>query len=208
MGIVRVYVRVDVAQIPALGIQDGALVWILYLILRTTRRARQIAKAHLMLIHSDAIIPMSTPIYQKLRLYELFLYLVVIAFIIFLAMNMFLISANVQAWVITLTKSTVQFMTIVAIMIMYRPRGRHIDRYMVQDVAEDGRDRDQVLLEDLESFELNTTADGMREWEEGMALPLQPSSYRPRTRRRQRARATNLTRPSQRRLRTPHQNEF
>jgi hypothetical protein len=45
---------------------------------------------------------------------------------------------------------------------------------MEPDAPPEGEERGEVLLEDLAGFTVDREQGGMREWEEGMELPLQP----------------------------------
>jgi hypothetical protein len=76
--------------------------------------------------------------------------------------------------VIWLTNDVVQSVIIGMMLWLDRSRGAAVDRFMVPDIPVDGEERGQVLLEDLEGFALNDNRGEMREWEEGMDLPLQP----------------------------------
>jgi hypothetical protein len=61
------------------------------------------------------------------------------------------------------------------LMFLYRPRAAEFDRYFGPDVVGEGRERGEVRLEDVDSFAIDGgPEDGMRDWEEGMRLPLQP----------------------------------
>jgi hypothetical protein len=55
---------------------------------------------------------------------------------------------------------------------------------MQPDVPGGGRERGEVLLEDLDGFAVEDAHGEMREWEDGMELPLQPLVVSSRKRKR------------------------
>jgi hypothetical protein len=170
----QLYVKLGLWQI-AIGIaQISALAGTFALIFLNTKRAKQIIKAHLMLIRNDGIAPASTPVYQKFLMYQAILYVIGVPFIAFLVLNIFLSAMDAPAWVVWFVNNIVQFLIIAMILWLYRPRGKTLDRFMQPDVPGEGVARKEILLEDLEEFAMDADQGAMREWEDGMELPLQP----------------------------------
>jgi hypothetical protein len=154
-------------QIVSLGVIFSAL----YI---NTQQAQQILKAHLMVIRNDGIAPTTTPIYQKFVMYQKILYLIGLAFIAFVMFNIILSMVSAPAWAVWFVNNLVQLGIIGMMLWLYRPRGTAVDRFMQPDAPPDGEQRGEVLLEDLNGFALDGEQGGMREWEDGMELPLQP----------------------------------
>jgi hypothetical protein len=139
-----------------------------------TRKAQQIIKAHLMVIRDDGIIPTTTPVYQKFLIYQTILYLIGLAFLAFLMLNILLSAVAASTWVVWFVNNIVQLLIIGMMLWLYRPRGAAVDQFMQPDAPADGTERGEVLLEELDGFAVNDQGGNMREWEEGMQLPLQP----------------------------------
>jgi hypothetical protein len=140
--------------------------------------AKQFIKAHLLAIKNSGIAPASTPIYQKLFLYEVSLVVTAGVVFVFLTLNLFLVLLHAQNWVIGLTNNSVQLVTVIALMVLYRPRGKAVDDFLQPDVEGEGQERGEIAVEELEAFEIDEGGQGMMEWEEGMNLPLQPQVVR------------------------------
>jgi hypothetical protein len=177
IGACVLQVKVDVGawQYVNVIVQMGSLVWILRTIACNTKAAGQHVKAHLLVIRNSGIAPATTPIYQKYVLYRRFLSVIGFAFFAFLVLNMALAALRAANWVISVVKMLVQCAIMCVLMFLYRPRGLEFDRYFGSEVIGDGMERGEVLLEDLDSFAVDGGPEhGMREWEEGMQLPLQP----------------------------------
>jgi hypothetical protein len=168
------YVDVDITRVILLIIEIFSGVWIWYLLHANSEAAQNRIKAHLLAIRNDGIVPITTPIYQKFLIYRLFHNVAIMSFIAFLTLNIFLSIIRSPNWVVALTNNGFQFGTIATLMVLFRPRGRSIDEYMQPDVELDDQSRGEVALDDLTGFEVADAGDGMREWEEGMDLPLQP----------------------------------
>jgi hypothetical protein len=171
---VQLHLDLALWEIVVIFVQFASLAWILWTIWQNTLSARRAIRAHLLVIQNDGIEPTSTPIYQKFMLYHIFLYVAGIAFVLFLALNVFLAFVGADAWVVGMVGNIVQFLLIGALMFLFRPRGAEIDRFMVPDSATEGQERGEVALEDLDSFAPDGAGEGMRQWETGMELPLQP----------------------------------
>jgi hypothetical protein len=177
------YASVDLTQVLLLFVQLGAGLWIWHLLHTNSDTAQNRVKAHLLAIQRDGIMPITTPIYQKLRIFQLFLNVAVVAFVSFLMLNVVLSVLRSQNWIVGIANNVIQFGIIIALMALYRPRRGTIDMYMQPDVDFEGPPRGEVALEELQEFVIEAAPDGMREWEEGMNLPLQPllvSSTTPR----------------------------
>jgi hypothetical protein len=164
----------ELVQAGLMIAEVGAGISIWYLLHANSETAQNRIKAHLLAIRNDGIVPISTPIYQKFLLYQIFLNIAVMAFLSFLMVNVFLSIIRSDGWIIALTNNVFQFVIIVTLMVLFRPRGRTIDEYMQPDGAMDGQTRGEVALDELTGFEVEDAQEGMREWEEGMDLPLQP----------------------------------
>jgi hypothetical protein len=171
---VQYYVSLDVTQLIVLVVELAAGIWIWYMLHENSASAQNAVKAHLLAIRNDGIVPASTPIYEKFRIYQVFLNLAVIAFLSFLLLNIVLVILHAENWVVALTNNVIQFGVVVSLMVLFRPRGRSIDEYLQPDGELEGAPRAEVAVEDLAGFEVESAPDGMREWEEGMDLPLQP----------------------------------
>jgi hypothetical protein len=148
--------------------------WIVYDITKKTKQARAIVMAHLMVIDQDGIDPSTTPIYQKYILYRVFVVAAIFAFVLLFLVDSAMILLDAPNWIAGLLDDLVQLGLILFAMFLYRPRGSRIDAYMQADVAVEGGSRNEVLLEDLDSFSIDAPREGRREWEDGMGLPLEP----------------------------------
>jgi hypothetical protein len=156
-------------------VQMASLIWILRTIARNTKAAGRYVKAHLLVIRNSGIAPSTTPIFQKYVLYRRFLSVIGFTFLAFLALNLTLAALRAANWVVSVVKMVVQCAIMCILMFLYRPRGAEFDRYFGPDVVGEGMERGKVLLEDLDSFAIDGgPEDGMKDWEEGMRLPLQP----------------------------------
>jgi hypothetical protein len=132
-------------------------------------------KAHLLVIQHEGIVPKSTPIYQKMVLYTVFMYCAAIAFMLLVVTNVITASVSMACWTAKLVDNVLQLGIVIVIMYLYRPRGRNIDQYMERDDhGDEARQREEVLLDDVNGFTPVNEQDGMRQWEEGMDLPLEP----------------------------------
>jgi hypothetical protein len=152
----------------------AAGVWIGYLFHANSESGRNVIKAHLLAIRNDGILPSSTPIYQKFLIYQLFLDAAVWAFLSFFVLNVFLSVMKSEGWIVALANNMIQFAIVGGLMVLFRPRGKFVDEYMQPDVELGEEARGEVALEELSGFEIESAQDGMREWEEGMNLPLHP----------------------------------
>jgi hypothetical protein len=162
-------------QILLIILEFAGIFWIVRTIVVHTRRAQLVIKAHLLLIQQQGIMPSTTPIYEKMALYEHFLFYVGVSFLGLLVLNVVLSSVDTAAWIIGVIENIMQLLILGGVMYIYRPRGRRIDPYMRRDGVEaEEAQRDEILLEDLESYDPKVQSSGMREWEDGMALPLEP----------------------------------
>jgi hypothetical protein len=183
----QIYVSMAGWELLVLVVEVGSLFWIWRMIVANAAEAQNHIKAHLLVIRNSGIVPSTTPIYQKFLLYRVLMWIAGAAIFTFVTLNVFMAMMNSLDWVIALVNNVIQFAIIWILMFLYRPRGTSIDQFMQPDVEEDGRQRDEVLLEDLEGFQVQDAAEGTREWEEGMNLPLQPlvvSSREPRRKQR------------------------
>jgi hypothetical protein len=168
-------VKGSTVHIIALIAEFIGIFWIVRAIVVHTGRAQLVIKAHLMVIQHHGIRPFSTPIYQKMELYHHFLFFVGISFMSLLVVNVVLSSVDVAAWIIGLIEGIIQFIILVGVMFLYRPRGHGIDQYMRADAdGDEASKRDEVLLEDLDAYDPTAEQEGMRMWEDGMELPLEP----------------------------------
>jgi hypothetical protein len=171
-----IFVQVEIDMgLWALAIFFGQLFAICLLmaqIWRSTSAAEKVIKAHLLVIQNDGILPSSTPIYQKLIHYQILLYVVGLSFLLVMLTNVNLSFFGAPNWLGRLVDNLIQFGILATVMYLYRPRGETIDRYMRRD---DGQgEREEVLLDDLEGLAPTERRNGMREWEDGMDLPLEP----------------------------------
>jgi hypothetical protein len=66
------------------------------------------------------------------------------------------------------------FVVVATLEWVYRPRGAALDRYMRADDEGEGQNRTEIALEDLDGFSVNEAHGEMRQWHEGMELPLEP----------------------------------
>jgi hypothetical protein len=174
-------------EVLVLVVEVVSLFWIWRLIAANAAEAQNHIKAHLLVIRNSGIVPSTTPISQKFLLYRVLMWIGGAAIFTFVTLNVFMATMNSLDWVIALVNNLIQLATICVLMFLHRPRGTSVDQFMQPDVAEDGRQRDEVLLEDLDGFHVQDAAEGTRDWEEGMNLPLQPlvaSSKGPKRKRK------------------------
>jgi hypothetical protein len=170
----EVHSRLGNLLVVVLLIQIVATLCFWHTLYSNNERAKQSIKAHLLAIRNSGILPASTPVYQKLFLYEVSLYVTTGVFFVLLTLNLFLVLLHAQRWVVGLTNNIVQLMTVIALMLLYRPRGNIIDDFLQPDVEGNGQQRGEIALEELDTFEVEEGGQGMMEWEEGVNLPLQP----------------------------------
>jgi hypothetical protein len=165
-------------------IEFVAIAWMVRTIAMNCGQAVLHIKAHLLVIQQEGIVPSSTPIYKKMELYSAFMYFVSLAFMMLIVINVISASLPLAFWAFRLIDNVMQLGIVTVIMWLYRPRGKNIDQYMERDErTNEERQRGEVLLEDINDFTPTAQQDGMREWEEGMDLPLEPlviSSREPR----------------------------
>jgi hypothetical protein len=170
----QLYLSLGIWQIAVLILQMASLAAIFTALYMNTRKAQQIIKAHLLVIREGGIAPATTPVYHKFLIYQAILYLIGLAFLAFLILNIFLSAVSADQWVVWLVNNFVQILTIGMMLWLYRPRGTAVDQFMRPDAPAEGAERGEVLLEDLEGFTVDGGGAEMRDWEEGMELPLQP----------------------------------
>lgn len=151
-----------------------------------TKEAEINISAHLYVISKSGIDPKTTPIYEKFKMYHLFLYLNLFLFLFIIIVNSILGLFTVDDWLQSMINICLQLFAIINPMIIFRPRGKSIDKYMESDINEgllngndnndngftDQGERDEVMLDDLDGFDPRK-AQGT-EWQDGMKLPLQP----------------------------------
>lgn len=171
----QLYVTLEMWQVAVLILQIASLGAIFTAMFLNTRKAQRIVKAHLMVIREEGIAPETTPVYQKFLIYQAILYVIGLAFLTFVLLNILMSAVGASQWVVWMVNNIVQLVIIGMMLWLYRPRGAAFDRFMRPDVPGEGEERGEVLLEDLEGFVVSGGGEGnMREWEEGMGLPLQP----------------------------------
>jgi hypothetical protein len=174
MAFVQTYAGAAFWQVLVLIAEIGGVAGVLWCIWENRRKAQRTIKAHLLVISRQGIDARTTPIFEKFRLYGVLLGVLYGAIIAFFFVNIILSLASASSWVSRLAHILVQLVVIVAIMLVYRPRGASVDRYMQADQDEDGQNRTEIALEDLDDFGIDDTREGMRPWRDGMALPLEP----------------------------------
>lgn len=96
---------------------------------------------------------------------------------------------EVESWLQSLINIFCQLFALLNPIIIFRPRGKSIDKYMENDynksllndddnngggsgISGDFGDRDEVMLDDLDGFDPRKSQG--TEWQDGMKLPLQP----------------------------------
>jgi hypothetical protein len=162
-------------ELLVLLVEFMAIAWIIRTIAVNCTMALLHIKAHLLVIQQQGIAPSSTPIYQKMILYQKFLYCAILAFVMLVLINVLSATVALAFWAARLIDNIMQFLIVIIVMWLYRPRGKNIDQYMERDgMGDEERERGEVLLEDINDFTPTAQQDGMREWEEGMDLPLEP----------------------------------
>jgi hypothetical protein len=158
-----------------LVLEGLAMAWILRTVLMNTRDARQHVKAHLYVIQAEGIDPRTTPVWEKFRMYNAFMYVVGFAFAAFFLVNIVWIFLNASNWVTNFVSNLVQLGIILMMMNLYRPRGRGGTAYFARDQPTEGEERRQVLIEEVDLMDLDSgQREGMRDWDEGVRLPLEP----------------------------------
>jgi hypothetical protein len=162
----------DLWNIAVILLQLFSVIWLIWQIWRSTRAAQKVIRAHLLVIQHGGILPSSTPIYQKLVHYQIFLYLVALSFLLVFISTANLSFFGAANWVGRMIDHLLQFIILASVCWLYRPRGEEIDKYMQRDNGDGARD--EVVLEDLESLEADNRTQGMKEWNSGMNLPLEP----------------------------------
>lgn len=162
-----------------------AMFFVARALFENTKEAEVNISAHLYVISKKGIDPKTTPIYEKYKMYHLFLYLNLFLFLFMIIVNSILGLFTVDDWLQSMINIFLQLLAIINPMIIFRPRGKSIDRYMESDVNEgllnnnddnggisDQGGRDEVMLDDLDGFDPRNTQG--TEWQDGMQLPLQP----------------------------------
>lgn len=146
---------------------------VMYTIWLNTNDDKQQIKAHLMVIENNGIMPQTTPIYQKFKLYSNFVYSVGCSIYLFILIKTMLVLLGHHYFMVGVLDA-MQFAIITMLMFLYRPHGSEIDAYM-RRYSGDG-EREEVDLDDLSHYDVEgaNDKDGMREWEDGMNLPLEP----------------------------------
>jgi hypothetical protein len=160
----ELYLRLHTWILIVLSAQIIAVFWIWHTLYSNNESAKQCVKAHLLAIRNIGIVPASTPVYQKLFLYEVSLYVTAAAFMAFLTLNMLMSLMHVEKWVSELLNNTVQLLTIGGLMLLYRPRGKKIDDFLQPDTEGGQQQRSEIALEELETFEVE---EGVRECRNG-----------------------------------------
>jgi hypothetical protein len=163
----QIYVAMAGWELLVLVVEVVSLFCIWRMIAANAAEAQNHIKAHLLVIRNSGIVPSTTPIYQKFLLYQVVMWISGAAIFTFVTLNVFMAMMNSLDWVIALVNNLIQFAIICVLMFLYRPRGTSIDEFMQPDVEEDGRQRDEVLLEDVEGFRVQDAVEGARDWEEG-----------------------------------------
>jgi hypothetical protein len=174
MSSIQSNVDVKLWLILTLILQVVSIVWVLHCIWRNTEKARRHIKAHLIAISRAGIDFRTTPIFEKLALYNILLWVICAAFLAYFLVNVFLSLADASNWVYVLMANLIQFVILAAVMYLYRPRGSAVDRYLQTDEDGDGKNRQEIALEDIDGFALDERPGEMRPWTEDMDLPLEP----------------------------------
>lgn len=154
-----------------------------------TKDAEDKITAHLYVISKDGIDPKTTPIYEKYKMYQIFLYMNMFFFLFIIIVNSIMGLFEVESWLQSLINIFCQLFALLNPIIIFRPRGKSIDKYMENDynksllndddnngggsgIGGDFGDRDEVMLDDLDGFDPRKSQG--TEWQDGMKLPLQP----------------------------------
>jgi hypothetical protein len=174
MTAIQNYVDLGLWMILTFIIQIAAIVWALRNIRVNTEEATHQVTAHLLVITNSGINPTTTPIYNKLQLYQFLLWALAAAVLVFLVLNFLFALLSAVNWVIGLGNNILQFIILTVVLFLYRPRGKKIDQYMQTDEEIEGVGRDEVLLDDLDSFSMATDRTGLRQWDDEMQLPPEP----------------------------------
>jgi hypothetical protein len=168
------YVELGLWQILVIIVQVAAIMWALRNIYANTEQAMHQVAAHLLVITNTGIDPTTTPIYTKQRLYQFMLWGLGIAVLVFLFTNILFASLSAVNWVIGLGNNIIQLIILSGVLFIHRPRGKKIDRYMQADEEIEGVGRDEVLLDDLDSFSVTANRTGLKQWDDGTQLPPEP----------------------------------
>jgi hypothetical protein len=173
---VQNYVEIGAWQILCFAIQILALIWIFRIVRQGTVEAEQQAKAHLYLITQSGIDPVTTPIYEKWKMVNAQIWVLGMAFLLFLILGDMWPFLDAEEWIFALCNNIIQLVIVVVVMYLYRPRGQQVDEYMQDDRGTEDEDdnRDEILLDDLDGFNVRTQRGGMTHWQYGMQLPRQP----------------------------------
>jgi hypothetical protein len=174
MIFVQDYADIGAWQVLCFVVQVLALVWIFRIVRRNTADAERQARAHLFLIADSGIDPTTTPIYEKWQMATTQIWVLGMAFLLFLIIGDMWPFLNAEEWIFGLCNNIVQLVIVVVVMYMYRPRGEHVDEYMQDDTGQEDEDREEILLDDLDSFNVRSHRGEMTRWEYGMQLPRQP----------------------------------
>ena len=142
-------------------------------LVRNVQAASMHLRAHMMVIYRTGIDPKTTPVYLKYTTYRQFMLVLSGCMCIGLAIFAALIWFGIDDWVLQIWFNIMQIGTLTGIIIVFRPRGVKIDRYMRQDRSDPG-DRESIALEDLNDFDVNRQDDGVSAWDGEAQLPLEP----------------------------------
>jgi hypothetical protein len=143
-------------------------------LVRSTNDASLHIIAHLLAISHERINPLTTPIYQKHKLYRRFQLILLVG----ATELLFYLAAKIFLEIAFLTDEVVADVLIASVIIMlcivFRLKGRQNESYLRILGEEDGRVPVGLPLADIEGVDIA----GGRGWTEGMALPRQSEIVR------------------------------
>ena len=135
--------------------------------------AKSLIKAHLYLIAQNGINPITTPIFEKYKIYSnllLFLFLSSFSFLIFYFI-LFLLNSSI--WIIETIENIYQIILFIILSYLYRPRTNEIESYLNAD-ADDDLERVLIDLNEIDDSKLFIDLNKSN-WNIDMKLPKQPN---------------------------------
>lgn len=174
-----IYTNVDLGYyiflIIAINVAAGCL--IARQIFINFKNSKDLIFAHFIVIRERNIDPLTTPIYLKYKIFEVFILVTCASFLVMLIFILFFTYFYVDTWIGNLINCSYVLFMLIFMSVTYRPRGPNIDKYM--QVDEDNEERLEVQLEDINEVSMRTFRDEhLQKWEDGMDLPLQPKIKR------------------------------
>jgi hypothetical protein len=144
-------------------------------LIRSSHLASMYIYAYLLEISNSGIDPETTPIWEKMQMFEKLQYCIIIYVSLLLIHMIVSVVVGSYPWVTSLTEDIADFGGVAAIAFVYRLRGGSRNGFTLID---DDNGIGELMLADIEAAPEagRTLRKGGRKWETGMALPPPPGS--------------------------------